>query len=245
ANTGTSGKEQVMKSPWKFHQYGQSGQWVSQLFPHLSQHVDKCCFLHGLHTTGVAHGPATLFLHCGSINLVRPSVGSWITYGLGTENENLPGFVTIGPCSTNGGPRNYSAAFLPPTYQGTALGKVGQSARDFKFSHMAAPNGSLPRRERQFELLSSLNRLQARDEAAEGVIHSYELAWRMQMHAPGLLDLSQESPDTLAKYGIDQPATDEDGRQCLMARRLCEAGVRYIQVNSSDDGPNPQWAQRT
>src|SRR5690606_34712956 len=125
------------------------------------------------------------------------------------------------------------------------LGKVGQKARDFKFNHMAPADESLPRRERQFELLTSLNRLQARDEAAEGVIHSYELAWRMQTHAPGLLDLSQESPATLAKYGIDEPATDDYGRQCLMARRLAEAGVRYIQVNYSDDGSNPKWDQHS
>jgi len=99
AKTGMSGEETVMKSPWKFRQYGECGQWVSQLFPEIARHVDKLCFLHGLHTNGVAHGPSTLFLHTGATNLVRPSVGSWITYGLGSENQNLPGFITISPSS--------------------------------------------------------------------------------------------------------------------------------------------------
>jgi hypothetical protein len=106
-------KHRVFQSPWKFKRYGQCGQAVSELFPHIAQHVDDLCFLKGMHTDGVAHGPSTLFLHTGSINLVRPSVGSWVLYGLGTENENVPGFITIQPSMGNGGPRNYSSAFLP------------------------------------------------------------------------------------------------------------------------------------
>ena len=126
ANTGTRGTTQrIMKSPWNFRQYGESGRWVSDLFPHVAQHVDDLCFLRGMHTEGVAHGPATLFLHCGSTNTVRPSIGSWITYGLGTENDNLPGFVSLSPSIGNGGPRNYGSAFLPPIYQGTAIGRAG------------------------------------------------------------------------------------------------------------------------
>ena len=111
--------QRVMKPPWKFAQHGQSGRWVSELFPQMAGHVDDLCFLHAMHTEGVAHGPATLFLHCGATTLLRPSMGSWVIYGLGTENENLPGFVTISPSSGNGGARNYGSAFLPAVYQGT------------------------------------------------------------------------------------------------------------------------------
>ncbi len=108
------------------------GQHVSELFPHIARHVDDLCFLKGMHTDGVAHGPATLFLHTGSINLVRPSVGSWVLYGLGTENENLPGFVTIQPSMGNGGPRNFGNAFLPAQYQGTAVGRAGVASQGGK-----------------------------------------------------------------------------------------------------------------
>jgi hypothetical protein len=119
ARTGTGAKSRVMKSLWKFNQRGKSGKWTSELFPEMSRCVDELCFLHGMHTEGVAHGPATIFLHTGATNLVRPSVGSWITYGLGTENENLPGFVVLNPSLANGGPRNYGGAFLPSAFQGT------------------------------------------------------------------------------------------------------------------------------
>src|SRR5690606_23958399 len=106
-------KHNLLKSPWSFQQYGQSGRWVSDLFPHMARHVDDFCLIRSMHTEGVAHGPATLFLHTGATNLVRPSVGAWVNYGLGTENRNLPGFVTINPSAANGGPRNYSNSFLP------------------------------------------------------------------------------------------------------------------------------------
>src|SRR5438552_3927462 len=128
ARTRAVSNHRVMKSPWRFRQYGASGRWVSDLFPHIAGQVDDLCFLHGMHTEGIAHGPATLFLHTGSINLIRPSVGAWTTYGLGTENENLPGFVTICPSMGNGGPRSWSNAFLPTTVQGTALGRAGVPA---------------------------------------------------------------------------------------------------------------------
>ena len=131
ANTGMRGSEQrVMKPLWPFAQHGQSGRWGSGLFPEINRHVDDLCFIHSMHTEGVAHGPATLFLHCGATNFVRPSMGSWVLYGLGTENENLPGFVSIAPSAGNGGARNYGNAFLPAVYQGTALGKAGAPASE-------------------------------------------------------------------------------------------------------------------
>ena len=248
ADTGKRGTSQrVMKPLWKFSQHGQSGHWVSELFPEVARHVDDLCFIHSLHTDGVAHGPATLFLHCGSTNSIRPSVGSWVTYGLGTENDNLPGFVTISPSLGNGGARNYGNAFLPAVYQGTALGRAGAPATEATIRNLANPSLSEAAQRRQFELLRELNAEQLKsapgDNEVEAVVNSFELAWRMQNNAPDALDLSKESAGTLAMYGIGEKATDDFGRQCLMARRLCEAGVRYVQITYGDNTANPAWDQ--
>jgi hypothetical protein len=248
ADTGKRGTSQrVMKPLWKFSQHGQSGRWVSELFPEVARHVDDLCFIHSLHTDGVAHGPATLFLHCGSTNSIRPSVGSWVTYGLGTENDNLPGFVTISPSRGNGGARNYGNAFLPAVYQGTALGRASAPAAEATIRNLANPSLSEAAQRRQFELLRELNAEQLKaapgDNEVEAVVNSFELAWRMQNNAPDALDLSKESAGTLAMYGIGEKATDDFGRQCLMARRLCEAGVRYVQITYGDNTANPAWDQ--
>lgn len=250
ANSGKRGSTQrVMKSPWKFTQYGASGRWVSDLFPHQAGRVDDLCFLHGVHTEGVAHGPATLFLHCGSTNLVRPSMGSWISYGLGTENDNLPAFVSIAPSAGNGGPRNYGPAFLPAVHQGTALGKAGGPAREATIRNLANANLSTAVQRRQLDLIRDLNAEQLRaapgDSDLEAAIESYELAWRMQTNVPGVLDLAAETESTQALYGIGEKVTDNFGRQCLMARRLCEAGVRYIQITYGDNTANPAWDQHS
>ena len=239
----------VMKPQWDFRQYGQSGAWVSDLFPATGAHADELCFLKGMHTEGVAHGPATLFLHCGSTQFVRPSIGSWIYYGLGTENENLPGFVSIAPSGGNGGPRNYGNAFLPPTYQGEALGKAGAPAAKDAIANLAAKHATDPARQEELELLQELNcaQLAARpgDREIEAVIESYDLAWRMQSHAPEIFDLAGESEETLGLYGIGTKETDSFGRRCLLARRLAESGVRYIQVTYGDDSANPAWDQHS
>jgi hypothetical protein len=249
ANTGMGESQQrVMKSPWKFQQYGQSARWASELFPKMAEHIDDLCMLHGVHTEGVAHGPATLFLHCGSANFIRPSMGSWINYGLGTENENLPGFVTICPSAGNGGARNYGGAFLPAKYQGTPLGKAGAPAKEAVFGNLAS---SLSQAEQsaQLELLQQLNKVQREafphDSQLDAAIGSYELAARMQLSAPDVLDLGKETPETLDLYGIGDKTTDNFGRQCLMARRLSEAGVRYIQVTYGDNTANPAWDQHS
>ena len=250
ANSGMrESAHRVMKSPWKFAQYGESGRWVSELFPETAKHVDDLCFVHSMHTEGVAHGPATLFLHCGATNLIRPSVGSWIVYGLGSENENLPAFVAIAPSSGNGGPRNFGNAFLPAVYQGIPLGNAGAGASEATIKNLTnARLGSADQR-RQLDLLARLNAEQlsrrAGDSELEAVIQSYELAWRMQTHAPDVLDLSHESAETLELYGIGQSATDDFGRKCLLARRLCEAGVRYVQVSYGDNTANPAWDQHS
>jgi hypothetical protein len=250
AKTGKRGSSQkVMKPLWKFKQHGESGLWVSDLFPHMAGHVDKLCMLHSMHTEGVAHGPATLFLHCGATNFVRPSMGSWINYGLGSENENLPGFISICPSPGNGGARNYGNAFLPPVYQGTTFGSAGRPAADATIRDLVNTRYKGKARQRQFDLLRSLNAEQlkrnAGDAELESVINSFELAWRIQSHAPQLLDLSSESAATLQMYGVDEKETNDFGRQCLMARRFCEAGVRYIQVTYGDGTANPAWDQHS
>lgn len=248
ARGNESASETLMKSLWKFRQYGETGRWVSDLFPHIAQHVDDLCFVHSMQTNGVAHGPSTLFLHTGALSLVRPSMGAWISYGLGTENNNLPGFITISPSSANGGPRNYSNAFLPACHQGTPIGQADQPARTARIKHISTAHNDQAARQEHFNLLRSLNSIQLgnRDDSElDAVISSYELAWRMQMRAPELLNLSQESKTTFQQYGIDQKETEDFGRQCLMARRMAEAGVRYIQVNYSDNGSNPKWDQHS
>lgn len=249
ANTGARGSSQrVMKPLWKFAQHGACGRWASDLFPEMNRHVDDLCFVHSMHTEGVAHGPATLFLHCGSTNFVRPSMGSWVLYGLGSENANLPGFVSIAPSAGNGGPRNYGNAFLPPVYQGTALGRAGGPAAEATIRNLT---GSLsPAAQRtHFDLLRQLHAEQLKrtpgDAELEAVASSYELAWRMQMNAPDVLDLSRESAETRKLYGIGDKPTDTFGRQCLMARRLSERGVRFVQVTYGDSSANPAWDQHS
>lgn len=250
AKTGKGAEQRVMQPLWEFRQRGQSGQWASELFPHLANLMDDLCVVKGMHTEGVAHGPATLFLHTGTTNFIRPSMGSWISYGLGTENDNLPSFVSISPSLSNGGPRNYSTAFLPPVFQGTPLGRTGQPAAEATIRNLNNQLLSSGDKNRQFGLLRGLHQEQlhrvagsGHQEAVEAVINSYELAWRLQANAPDVLDLAGESAATQSLYGIGQKPTDNFGRQCLMARRLAESGVRYIQVNYTDNSNNPAWDQ--
>ena len=246
---GKKSKRKLMKPLWGFKQYGQCGQHVSELFPYTAQMVDDLCFIKSMHTEGVAHGPATLFVHTGATNLIRPSVGSWVTYGLGTENQSLPGFVTLQPSDMMGGPRNHSNAFLPSVYQGTAIGKAGQPAGEIAIKHASNPLLSEAQRERNFRLLQQINRSQLvgqpRNDELEAVIESFELAWRMQMNAPEMFDLSGETSATKKLYGIEDEHTVEFGEQCLIARRLAESGVRYIQVNYADASNMPRWDQHS
>ncbi len=243
-------KQRLMKPLWRFRQAGASGRWVSDLFPEIRRHVDDLCFLHGLHTEGVAHGPSTLFLHTGATAQVRPSLGSWILYGLGTENRDLPGFVSLQPSDANGGPRNYGNAFLPTVCQGTSIGRSFQPASQMTIEHLKNPVLSPDETERRFRLTQRLNQIQAsqthqRRSDAEALIRNYEMAWRMQSVGPSLLDLSSETKETQAMYGIGQKETDDFGRQCLLARRLCESGVRFVQVNYADQSTNPRWDQHS
>lgn len=225
----------LLQSPWEFKQYGQSGAWVSELFPNVAKHVDDLCFIKSMWGSNSRHGGALLELHTGSDTFVRPSMGSWISYGLGTENQNMPGYITICPTQSHGGANNYSSAFLPAPYAGTPVGSVGVPAREARIPFIE--NKETPRNIQRMEIdyTQALNRQQLEttgpDAALEGRIESFELAFRMQSAAPELQDLSGETEATRKLYGLGNPVTEDFGRQCLMARRLSERGVRFVQVS--------------
>jgi hypothetical protein len=225
----------LLQSPWAFKQYGQSGAWVSDLFPETAKCVDDMCFIKSMHGSNSRHGGALLELHTGSDTFIRPSMGSWITYGLGTENSSMPGFLTICPTQSHGGANNFGSAFLPAPYAGTAIGSVGIAAKDARIPFIT--NKETPREIQRMEIdySQTLNRKQLEltgpDRALEGRIESFELAFRMQTEAPDLQDLSNESEATKKLYGLDNPITEDFGRQCLMARRFSEKGVRFVQVS--------------
>ena len=237
----------LLKSPWKFQQYGESGSWVSELFPHLARRVDDLCQIHSLHGTNPAHGGAVMKVHTGSDNFIRPSIGSWVSYGLGTENGNLPAFVTICPTLAFGGINNWSSSFLPAVYQGTALGDASVPSEKAKVRYIK--NSRLPRELQRLQLdrLGEVNRehqVRAGAEASlEARINSFELAYRMQSELPRVEDLSSETAATQALYGLDNPVTANFGRMCLMARRFAESGVRFIQVTHNDN--KVQWDQHS
>jgi len=223
----------------EFKQAGSNGTWISDLLPHLSGKVDELCFLRGMQTDSPAHPGAIRIFQSGSLQFVRPSLGSWVVYGLGTENQNLPGFVVISPMlyGDDGSPLDFSNVFLPAVYQGTRIGDARTPVKQSKVGYLGDPTLPADLQRQQLDLIQARNRLDQEtmgaDRNIEGLIQSYELAFRMQMEAPAVFDLSKESRSTLDLYGIDQPETDNFGRKCLMARRLAEAGVRYIQVTDN------------
>ncbi len=226
----------LLKSPWKFAQHGSSGAWVSELFPEVAKRVDDLCFVKSLHGTNEAHGGALLALHTGSDTFVRPSMGAWIQYGLGTENKNLPGFVTICPTLGHGGVQNWSSAFLPGSHQGTPIGHAGIPAKEATIAHLKGVD-SRPAERELLDLVQEMNRdhlaARANDPALEAQIAAAELSFRMQADAPELLDLASESAATRKLYGLDDPKTENFGRQCLTARRLSASGVRFVQCTHS------------
>jgi hypothetical protein len=200
-----------------------------------------------VHGTNAAHGGALLKLHTGSDNFVRPSMGSWITYGLGTENENLPGFITICPTLAHGGVKNWGSAFLPAEYQGTPLGNASVPSDQAGVKYIRNPHTPREAQRLQLELLAEMNRRHLEetgpDKSLEARISSFELAFRMQGELPEIQDISGETAATQRLYGLDDPVTANFGRQCLMARRFAEAGVRFVQVTHSDS--NVQWDQHS
>lgn len=237
----------LLASPWKFQRYGESGIAVSELFPNVAHCVDDLCLLHSVHGTNAAHGGALLKLHTGSDNFVRPSMGAWITYGLGTENQNLPGFITICPTLAHGGVLNWGSAFLPAAYQGTPLGNASLPAEQAGFRYIKNSRFHAAQQREQLEMLAQMNQdhLESTgpDQALEGRLKSFELAFRMQTEAPEIENLAGESRATLQLYGMDDPITADFGRQCLLARRFAERGVRFIQVTHSD--AFVQWDQHS
>ncbi len=266
-----AGTGNLMKAMWEFDSYGQSGLPVSRLFPHIGSVIDDFCIVRSMVSERVDHGGAALQLHTGSALFTRPSMGSWVLYGLGSENQNLPGFVTIQPTESQGGAQNFGSAFLPATYQGTRLGSTVASMKDVRFENIAPMIPSRLQR-KQLDLIQSMNHRQLEhtdDSRLEARIEAYELAFRMQAGAPEVFDFSQESPETLELYGIgdhlsvplspelssmqeyakygrklDRNPTDEFGRQCLLARRFAERGVRFIQCSHTGTSV-PKWDQHT
>jgi len=225
----TSGK--CLKSPFKWEQHGESGSWVSDLFPHLSKHVDKMCFLHSMYLRQNNHAPASLELMCGTNRPGLPALGAWMTYGLGSQNSNLPAYVVLHDTRPRGDDQIWSAGFLPKTYQALALDArrkeaINNLSRDIK--HSDAQQRS------QLDLIRQLNQEHAAGRPTQADlaarINSYELAYRMQMAAPETLDLSQETEATHRLYGLDKPECATFARQCLLSRRLVERGVRFVQI---------------
>lgn len=227
----------LLGSPFRFRQYGESGVWISELFPRLAEHADRLCVVRSMHTEGLAHGEALLRLHTGQANLVRPSVGAWVSYGLGCESDSLPAYLTISPPRGHGGVQNYGSAFLPTVHQGTAIGSAEVPISKAIVPHLTNPRLPLPAQQKQLQLIQSLNQNHLEDveedRRVEGLIASYELAFRMQSTMPQLMQFQDESAATLAEYGVGSEPTDNFARQCLLARRFAEAGVRYIQVSTN------------
>lgn len=225
----------LMRSPWRFARHGDAGLWVSELLPETAKCVDELCVIRSMHSNGQSHGQAVAMLNTGSDNLVRPSMGAWVSYGLGSENADLPAFVAISPATAHGGPRNYAAGFLPAIHQATAIGRNGKLG-DGSIPHLNSSLLSSDEQRQRLELAQQLSRLHleraSRDDNIEGAIASMELAFRMQQVAPAVLDLNRESTQVQQLYGLGRPETDNFGRQCLLARRLVEAGVRFVQVSS-------------
>ena len=235
----TDSKLNLLGSPWKFARHGESGLWVSELLPETARHIDKLAVIRSVHSRGQSHGQAVCMLHTGSDSLARPSVGAWVSFGLGNENADLPAFVSISPPSSHGGPRNYGTAFLPAAYQATTVGRNGRLG-NATIAYLDPQGRSEQAQTQQLQLLQGMNASHlwqtGYDPQVEGAVQSFALAHRMQRVAPEIMDISRESTATQQLYGIDQKETENFGRQCLLARRLAESGVRYIQVSTAPNG---------
>ena len=233
----------LLGSPWKFRQHGTGGLWISSLFPNLSSRADELCLIRGMHCDQPNHAQATTQTHTGSFQFIRPSVGAWSLYGLGTENTDLPGFIVLGQA---GGTINFGSAFLPAIYQGTkigeeARGRIGRTRNNSNAEPPQLPDIKNPQLDAksqriQLDFLQQLNRSKLqrdiRQPQIEGMIQSFELAFRMQTTMPQLVDLSQETQATMKLYGIGEGPSDDFGRQCLLARRMVESGVRFVELTN-------------
>lgn len=233
-DTFSKERPKLLGSRRKFQQHGESGAWVSDCFPHLARVVDSLTFLRTVATDNFNHAPAKIFVNTGSTRFGRPSMGSWITYGLASECEDLPGFVVLqsGPRGPRGGALNWGSGFLPTRYQGVPFRSAGDPIVDLK-----NPEGVTRRSQRaSIDLIRDLNRMRldaTGDDEISTRIASFEMAYRMQTSAPELIDLSGETSETLALYGIERGAPSF-AANCLLARRLVERGVRFIQLYHTD-----------
>ena len=243
SNAGRYGQAKLMGSPFKFSRQGRSGLWISELLPELGKHADELCVINSMNTDVPAHPQAFTQLHTGSQQFVRPSLGAWSLYGLGTQNENLPGFITLSP--PPGASRTYGSAFLPAIYQGTKIGgpslpgpfagRYGGGGGEATMSNIKNNRYSTDAQRTQLDLVQALNQSRlaqdgGHDQDVEGVIESYELAFRMQAEVPHVMDISKETAATKALYGIGKEGADSFGKQCLMARKFIEAGVRFVEI---------------
>lgn len=228
----------LLASPWKFSKYGQSGIEVSELLPGMASRIDDLCVIRSMVADNINHTGAAAQMCTGEQAFSRPSMGSWLTYGLGTENQNLPGFVVVSPAAVFQGAQLWASSFLPSAYQGTLV-------RDLKnpIANLSDPFGNLDRQRAKLDALNKLNEIHKQDRLIESQLNariaSFELAFRMQREAPEAFDVTRESAETQKLYGIDNPATDLFGRQCLLARRLVERGVRFVQLFDAPE--NNAW----
>lgn len=236
ANVFHGCKEELLASPYRFRQYGESGMWVSELYPHLAEHVDDLCFIHSLQADSNNHAPASYQMHTGDIRAGKASLGSWVTYGLGTENQDLPGYVMLFDAGPLGGAANYSNGFLPAAFQPTRLRDRGTPVLD-----LLPPEEFAPGQRASLDLIQELN-LRHREKRPgftelEARIASYELAYRMQSAALEVGDLDGEPEHLRRRYGLldAEKRTASFGRKCLLARRLVERGVRFVQLYDMPD----------
>jgi hypothetical protein len=233
----------LLASPWRFRNCGESGLAVSELFPHVGACADRLCVIRSMVGDDVNHPGGCLLMNTGERVATRPSLGAWVTYGLGTENQNLPGFIAVGPGPLIEGARQYGAAFLPAAYQGTFVSDLHNPIRDLKNAQVGPE-----RQRRELDALYRLNALHFEhrpdDTRLAARLESFELAFRMQREAPDAFDVDRETEATKRLYGIGHDATDVFGRQCLLARRLVERGVRFVQLYHTTGGFQP-WDQHS
>lgn len=232
------GRGALLASPWQFKQSGKSGLWISELLPEIQKQADELCLIRSMHCDQPVHARAMTQMHTGTAQFVRPSLGAWTLYGLGTENSSMPGFIALNPPAASS--QLYGSSFLPAVYSGTKIDRPrGRQAASRGMNGAALPDIKNPKwspqqQRNQIDLIQKLNREKLERDVyqpeVEGVIESYELAFRMQSVVPELMDLSGETSKTLAMYGIEQNGTNDFGRQCLMARRFVEAGVRFVEI---------------
>jgi len=240
---GKKNEGRVVGPKWSFKQYGESGKWVSELFPHLAEHVDDMAFVHSMTADSPIHGSAMLMMNSGSLISGRPSLGSWVNYGLGSLNENLPGYVVMldkvgGPIS---GAKNWTSGYMPASYQGVVFRSEGSP-----ILNLANPDDINRVQQRSLlDFVGDINRKHLKGREANSDlaarISSYELAYRMQATAPEAIDIDSEPEYIKELYGMEQPETEEFGRKCLLARRLVERGVRFIQVYSGGAHNDSNW----